>query len=348
MKSLRVFLLAGLFCLTVSGSLVSVNAQTDKSTDSNKTPKTINQSIIPDKKIGDQSIESDEQVALEKYRIGFQDTIEVQVARHSELSITTTLDSDGTIRLPRLDNPVNAACKTEQELAKLIADAYRRNYLRDPFVNVRAVEQKSQSFAVIGEVEKPGSFYVNRRIRLLELLAFAGGPKQEAGSNVIVARTGSSTVCREKEDKFDENAEVEIFSYKIKDIQQAKENLWMKPGDIVSVLKSDMVYVYGNFKKKEAIRLDSPKTLLQVIAEAEGLDSTAKKDKVRVLRQVEGKAEREETVYNLKDIEAQKAPDPFLQPNDIVAVSEDGKKKILQAVTKTFQQGIGTLFYRIP
>ena len=294
-----------------------------------------------------QSEQTDPQTSIEKYRIGFQDTIEVQVARHSELSVTTSLDSDGTIRLPRLDNPIVAACKTEQELAKNIADAYGRNYLRDPFVNVRAVEQKSQSFAVIGEVEKPGSFIVNRRIRLLELLAFAGGPKPEAGSNIIVARTGSSTVCAEKNNKFDEDADVEIFTYKIKDVQQAKENLWMKPGDIVSVLKSDMVYVYGNVKKKEAIRLDSPKTLLQVIAEAEGLDSTAKKDKIRVLRQVEGKAEREEIVYNLKDIEAQKAPDPFLQPNDIVAVSEDGKKKILQGIGKTFQQGVPSLFYNI-
>ena len=109
------------------------------------------------------------------------------MARHPELSVVTTINADGTIRLPRLDNSIPAVCKTEQELKEAIENAYRENYLRDPFVNVRAVEQKSQAFAVIGEVEKPGSFYVNRDIRLLELLAYAGGPTKDAGSSVIVA-----------------------------------------------------------------------------------------------------------------------------------------------------------------
>ena len=63
-----------------------------------------------------------------------------------------------------------------------IADAYRKDYLKNPEVNVLVSEQRSQSFAVIGAVNKPANYIINRKVRLLELLAVAGGPSKEAGS----------------------------------------------------------------------------------------------------------------------------------------------------------------------
>ncbi len=90
----------------------------------------------------------------ERYRIGFQDRLTVQVFRHPELNQTVEVNSNGTIDLFRLDAPVVAVCKTERELANDIADAYRKDYLKNPEVNVVVSEQRSQSFAVIGAVSK--------------------------------------------------------------------------------------------------------------------------------------------------------------------------------------------------
>ena len=131
----------------------------------------------------------------ERYRIGYQDRITVQVFRRPELTQTIDVNPNGTINLFRLPEPLVAVCKTEGDLAKDIEDAYRKDYLRNPEVKVFVSEQRSQAFAVIGAVVKPAQYIVNKRIRLLELLALAGGPSPEAGSRLILARTGSTATC---------------------------------------------------------------------------------------------------------------------------------------------------------
>jgi polysaccharide biosynthesis/export protein len=281
----------------------------------------------------------------ERYRIGFQDTLEVQVFRHPELTQKVSVNPDGTIFLFRADKPIAAICKTERELATVIAKEYL-SFLKKPEVNVVAIEQKSQSLGVIGAVEKPGNFFVNRKIRLLELLAYAGGTNKEAGSRLIVARTGSTSACKvESDDSVIEN-DLVLMNFKVKDVLEGKQNLWMQPGDVVSVLDSDVIYIYGNVKKVGAVKMGEPITLTQAIVSAEGLKPTAK-NLIKVLRQKSGSSEREELVYNLKDIESRKIQDPYLEPNDIVAVSEDSKKAILKGMKDIILQGIPGFIYKL-
>ncbi|HLM60462.1 MAG TPA: polysaccharide biosynthesis/export family protein, partial [Pyrinomonadaceae bacterium] len=122
----------------------------------------------------------------EKYRIGYQDALDIQVAKHADLSVKVSVNSDGTVMLPKLDQPVRVVCKTERELKETLETLYR-SYLKNPYVNVRVIEQNSQPVAVIGAVEKPGSMSLNRKVRLLELLSFAGGPNVEtAGSKIQI------------------------------------------------------------------------------------------------------------------------------------------------------------------
>lgn len=283
----------------------------------------------------------------DKYRIGFQDTLEIQVFRHPELAQRVGVNSNGTINLFRIDRPVLAVCKTERELADEIARIYEKDYLRNPFVNVTAVEQKSRSVAVIGAVEKPGSFFINRRVHLLELLAFAGGPKtEEVGSRLLVARTGGRSGCA----AVPENAEtdIQLMDFKLRDIQEGKQTLWMEAGDVVSVLDADLIYVYGNVNKQGALKVKEPITLTQAIVLAEGLQSAAKKDKIRILRQKPGSTERDELVFSLDEIDKRKVKDPYLEPNDVVAVSEDKVKSILNGIGRSLTQGIPNIFYKVP
>ncbi|MGQ0541874.1 MAG: polysaccharide biosynthesis/export family protein [Blastocatellia bacterium] len=98
------------------------------------------------------------QSADERYRIGFQDALEVQVFGHPNLTQRVRVNSNGTVNLFRLALPIYAVCKTERQLADDIAEAYKKDYLRNPEVNVFAVEQFSQSFSDIGAVEKPGHY----------------------------------------------------------------------------------------------------------------------------------------------------------------------------------------------
>jgi polysaccharide biosynthesis/export protein len=286
----------------------------------------------------------------EQYRIGFQDTLEVQVFRHPELTQRVNVNANGMINLFRLNAPLVAVCKTVRELANDVADAYRKDYLRNPEVQVVAVEQKSRAFAMMGAVEKPGQFMISRKVRLIELLAFAGGPTKDAGTRVLVARTGSTSNCKmnEASTATTEGDDIPVFSYRLADILEGKANLVMQPGDIASVMDADVIYVYGNVNKQGQVEIKEPLTLTQVLVSAEGLKSASDKSKIRVLRQKPGSTEREEFIYNLDDISKRKVPDPFLEPNDVVAVNVDKTKEIFNSIGRTMTQGIPSLFYRVP
>ncbi|MDH3493698.1 MAG: SLBB domain-containing protein [Acidobacteriota bacterium] len=281
----------------------------------------------------------------ERYKIGFEDVIQINVYRHPDLSQTVTVARDGTIILPRIDEPIHAVCKTERELASLITALYR-NYLRNPFVNVRALEQRSQPFAVIGAVNKPGSFYLSHRVRLLELLALAGGPDYEkSGARIQVARVDNLSACKVNDDS---PGEVEFFAYSVSDVLKGKENPFMLPGDIVSILEAEEAYVVGNVEEPTTIQLKEPITLTEAIAKAGGLGPVARTSTIVIQRREPGSKVKTELVYDLKEIRAQKVDDPYLKANDIVQVPTSNSKVIRNGLLKVLTGGLSNLFYRFP
>lgn len=285
------------------------------------------------------SMAQEPQGPIERYRIGYQDTLEIQVFRHPELSLKVGVNPNGTIFIPRAEAPIVAVCKTERELADEIAAIYT-SFLRDPFVNVVVADQKSQSLGVIGAVDKPGTFYLNRQVQLLELLSLAGGPSKEAGNRIIVARTGSSSRCKPPGD---EDEALKFLTFRMRDVQEGRQSLWMKPGDIVSVLDADLVFVLGNVKRQGEVKMREPLTLRQAIASAEGFSPAAKRDRIRILRQTGDSGEWLESIYNLKDIDSGKVKDPILVPNDIVAVSEDRATSIILSVSRSISSSLFNL-----
>ena len=180
----------------------------------------------------------------------------------------------------------------------------------------------------------------------------AGGPNKEAGTRLIVARTGSTGNCKAAGPAIDISAtndsEIALMGFKIRDVQQGKESLWMQPGDVVSVLDADTVYVYGNVIKQGFIKVRDPITLRQAIASSEGLKPATKKDHIRILRQMPNSNERTEMVFDLNQIDKRQATDPYLEPGDIIAVSEDKVKAILNGITNTIKTTVPSAAYRLP
>ena len=326
------------FFLFVFGCISSVSAQTVE------TPKTTAQNDVKTQPVSFQGSKDRD----ERYRIGFQDKLNIQVFRHPDLAQTVTVNTNGTINLFRLNEPLIAVCKTERELANDVVAAYKKDYLKDPQVQVVAVEQRSQAFAVTGAVEKPGSYFINERVSLLKLLAQAGGPSKEAGSRLFVVREGSTSSCKPADATSAASDDAQLFDFKISDILEGKQRLIMQPGDFVSVSDADVVYVYGNVNKQGRVTIKEPITLTQAIVASEGLKPSTKKDSIRILRQKPGSLDRESLPFNLDDIDKQKVQDPYLQPNDIVAVSEDKVKSILNGIKSSLTQGLPSIFYRVP
>jgi protein involved in polysaccharide export with SLBB domain len=188
---------------------------------------------------------------------------------------------------------------------------------------------------------------LNRRVQLIELLAFAGGPTKDAGSRVVVARTGSTSNC-DPSPVAANTDNIKLFNFKVNDVLEGKETLLMQPGDMVSVMPADVVFVYGNVIEQGQVVMRQPITLTQAIASAKGLKPATKKDSVRIIRQKPGSLEQEVFPFDLNAIDKQKVADPFLQPNDIVAVTEDRTMSILNSIKNSLTQGLPSVFYRVP
>ncbi|HVF30879.1 MAG TPA: SLBB domain-containing protein, partial [Pyrinomonadaceae bacterium] len=169
-----------------------------------------------------------------------------------------------------------------------------------------------------------------------------------AGTRVAIARTGSTSNCKLHDEPFAVSENMDLIYYSLNDILEAKANLMMRPGDIVSVMKADGVYVFGNVNKQGRVEIKEPLTLTQAIASAEGLKSASDRGKIKVFRQKPGSSQRDEFTYSLDDITKRKMPDPFLEPNDVVAVNTDKTKEIFQSIGRSLTNGIPSLFYRVP
>jgi polysaccharide biosynthesis/export protein len=281
-----------------------------------------------------------------RYRIGMLDQIEVSVSRHPELSMIVAVNEQGMISLPRAEKLFAVVCKTESEVQLEIAKEYSK-FLRQPFVNVRVTQQNSQPFAVIGAVEKPSNFFLNRRIRLLELISYAGGPKVEkAGTKVQIARVGGISGCSQTEVADASDFDTLFETYSLKDVYENRKNPWMRPGDIVRVLESDEVYVIGNVFKPQAVVMKEGLTVSQAIAAAGGTLAATKKDKIEIRRQINGV--KETVIVDLDKINKKQLDDILLLPNDIIDIPTSASKQLLTKIFQGFTQGIPNVVRRVP
>ena len=192
----------------------------------------------------------------DRYRIGPGDLLSINTLDYPQLSTDAVkVDSQGMILLPMIEGEIQAACKTEGELAKDIGTRYLK-YLQEPQVKVFVKEYQSQPVAVIGAVHSPGRFQLQRHVRLLELMAFVAGPTQGAGGNIQIIHAGSGPVCG-KGSSAEEVSGSPLVTLKLRDTLLGRDeaNPFVQPGDIVTVLEAEQYYVVGNVVKPSAYPL---------------------------------------------------------------------------------------------
>ena len=287
------------------------------------------------------------------YRIGPGDVLDVRVFNLPQLSREATrVDGRGMIRLPFIEGEVQAGCRTEGELAKEIATRYLK-YQRNPQVDVFIKEYGSQPVAVIGAVNAPGRFQLQRRVRLLDLLTYAGGPSARAGRNVQVVPASEAPRCEAaasgEQDAVVSEESTGYESYALSDMMRGEEkaNPYVRSGDIISVPEAEQAYVVGNVLNPTPVSLRDPVTLTRAIAMAGGTMPDTKAEKVRIIRQTPGSTNSTEILVDLKAINRREASDVVLQPGDIVEVPTAGGKRALRNIFSAIIPAVGQLPIRV-
>lgn len=289
----------------------------------------------------------------DRYRIGPGDVLDVRVFNRPQLSREAVrVDNRGMIRMPLIDGEIQAGCHTEGELAANIAERYLK-YQRNPQVDVFVKEFQSQPVAMIGAVEKPGRFQLQRRVRLLELITFAGGPIERAGGRVQLIRSERGFRCNETtpdalanvDDQIGENVQV----FNLGDTLRGDElsNPYVQPGDVISIPEAEQAYVVGNVVRPATIALKETITVSRAIAMAGGTLPDTKGDKVRILRQQPGGTTRAEIYVDLKAIDKRQAEDVALRAGDIVDVPTSGGKRFARGLLGAIAPAVSQLPVRV-
>jgi polysaccharide biosynthesis/export protein len=285
------------------------------------------------------------------YRIGPGDVIDVIVnPAGSELSRTgIRVTNQGTIQLPKLDSEIQAGCLTERELADQLKEKYKK-YVINPNVIVAVQQFNSNPVAVIGAVNTPGRFQLQRPVRVLELLGWVNGTAERAGPSIEIIRNRSLPFCDGSQLVLSGGVEDELITLNIADIFKGTEgaNPYARAGDIIRISDAEITraYVVGNVKNAMAISLKEPVALTQAIAMAGGLAPEARSEKIVIRRQISGSVNRTEILANLKEINQRKTNDILLQSNDIVEVPGP-KPNIFKDILKTIVPTIGSLPMRV-
>lgn len=268
--------------------------------------------------------------------ISVGDTLDIRVFNRPQMSREAVrVNPDGKIKMPFLEDPIQAACQTERSLADEITRQYR-TILKAPQVEVFIKEYQTLPFvAVLGEVRTPSRLQLQKgkQIRLLEALAYVGGPGEQAGNRIQVIHTGKTNSCSSLPtarsiNELTEDSEIKPNFYNLKYTLtgDVAANPYIKSGDIIILPEAEQVFVIGSVVKPTNLLLSEPLTVTQAIAMSGGLLPNTNREKIRILRQLPDSAEKKEILINLRDVEAQKTPDTFLEPNDVIDVPVNGNQ----------------------
>ncbi|WP_293352448.1 SLBB domain-containing protein [Phenylobacterium sp.] len=231
-----------------------------------------------------------------QYTLGIGDTIEVAVVGRSDFNGRARIGSDGAVLLPFL-GAVPATNRTPGQLADEVRAALEKGgYFSNPVVRIDVVGVASRYVTILGAVGAPGLMALDRRYRLSEILARAGG-KSEAGVDYVILtpETGASK------------------QYKMADLAtgSGEQDPYVNNGDKIYVpaAQTALFYITGQVKNPGSYPVTEGLTLRMALARAGGLTESGSDKKVKINR-------KGETVKSVK------LDETIVEPSDILTVGE--------------------------
>jgi polysaccharide export outer membrane protein len=287
-------------------------------------------------------------MGLKKYLLGPGDVLDLRVYNEPQFNGALVVDDEGNVAIPFIETPIRAQCRSDREIRVDVVKALAK-YLNKPQVNLRLTEAKSRPPAVVfGAVRSPSRVQMQRRVKLLDLLATSGGVTDAAGGDIQIFHT-EPIMCPDAEDLAAVPADTfkpadptqvgyDIYSLLALKDGRPEANPVVRPGDIVIVQEAQPIYITGAVRQPMSLYLKNNMQLKQAFAMVGGLAGDAKSSAVVIWRRKKGQSEPEKMIVNYKDIQKEKIKDIQLQPYDIIDVP-DNSGSLSNTMRKMFLGG---------
>jgi polysaccharide export outer membrane protein len=283
--------------------------------------------------------------------------LNVYVLDVPELSRDYRVSAAGTLTIPVLANPLDAAGSTLSQLSKLLSQELKaQGLVSDPHITLTVVQSRVHSVAIVGAVKRPQVYPLLTRSTLLDMLSQAEGLADDAGNNVIVyrgdismrasQRIGGATHTPEQV----QSGTVTIDLKRLFESGDPTLNVSIYPGDRITVPRAGVVYVVGAVNKPGGFTMKASThgmTVLQALALAEDTKTTAKQNQTVIIRNdPHAPAGRKQIPVDLKAILQGKTPDPVLQAEDILFIPDSaGKRAFNRGIESVVQAATGVAIY---
>jgi polysaccharide export outer membrane protein len=292
--------------------------------------------------------------------LGAGDLLHVDVFDIPELSRDVRITDSGVISFPLVRERIPVAgltaFQTERKMEQVLS---AEGLVNHPQVSVFVKEQASQSVSIVGAVSRQSVMQIVRPTSLIEVLAVAGGISDEAGATIMITRPvpGDRMVpVSEKADAPSDSQTTKTITIQLKDLLESGNsdfNVQVFGGDIVSVPKAGIVYVFGFGVAQQGEYVlqahGDQVTVLKAIVLAHGLTPFSKPDSAVIMRNDPVTGKRIEIPVHLKQIQDHKIEDVALQTNDILYVPDSrGKKALARGTEAALGIGMQAAIYRVP
>lgn len=169
---------------------------------------------------------AEDKVELEEgYTIQAGDVLHVSVWKEEDMQREVLVSPDGSISFPLAGDLSVKGLSVSQVRADLVAKISR--YIPDPSISVSIIKVAGNKIYILGQVNKPGEFVIDRQIDVMQALSMAGGTTAFADVKDIKIL---------RRDPLTDIQSVMKFNYKrVSRGQSLNQNIILKSGDTVMV-----------------------------------------------------------------------------------------------------------------
>jgi len=263
--------------------------------------------------------------------IGAGDLLNIAVFDTPELTGPVRVTEGGDAALPLIGmvhlgglSPIEA----QQLIRQRLMDG---DFVKDPQVTVLIAEYATQGVTVMGEVMKPGIYPVIGHKQLHDVVSLASGLTPAAGQVATITHR--------------RNPDQPVV-VRLKDASGSlsSQNVFLEPGDTITVLRAGIVFVLGDVVKPGGFVMDKESvTVVEALALAQGPARTASLNGAKLLRKTADGLQQ--TPLRLKSILSGKSEDVVVQAGDVVYVPSSALKSTFSSMQSVFASAAGAAVF---
>ena len=211
--------------------------------------------------------------ADDDYRMGTGDVLHITVYGQPDLTTDARVGENGSITFPLIGDVKLAGSTPAQGEAEIAQRLSKGGFIIKPFVSLNVTQYRGQQVSVLGRVNRPGKYNLEKAGRVTDALALAGGIIIDGADTVTLVRTQAGKTTYRDIDV------VALF----KPGGEASNEL-IRDGDIINVARQSMFYIYGEVQRPGAFRLEQNMSVVQALSLGGGLTPRGTQRGIRILR----------------------------------------------------------------